>query len=356
MLMKSRLTLVMSISFLFFITELRAQSQYLVIPDERDRETIPTDYNRILKSEFKFANKIGLPLTGFVYTMGLRGWSDDSGGPAHELAFSPTKLYLRSGTNAAGWQAWRELLISNTAGNYGIGTQTPSEKLEIANGFLKIGDSSFGTYEKSSPRNSANFGTDHHGSLIVGSNVFIESFSTNLSRLKIAQSHQTMAGAAIVIPGNYQNHQGSIIFHTSAPAVTQADKPFDNPRMIINAAGNVGIGTISPQELLSVKGNIRAHQIKVETTNWPDYVFNDDYQVPTLVETEKFIKENGHLPDVPKAEEVEKEGYSLNDMDKILLKKVEELTLILIDKDKQLKEQNDTLKDVLVRLKQLEGK
>ncbi|UZJ64225.1 hypothetical protein OKW96_17860 [Sphingobacterium sp. KU25419] len=162
--MKSRLTLVMSISFLFFITELRAQSQYLVIPDERDRETIPTDYNRVLKSEFKFANKIGLPLTGFVYTMGLRGWSDDSGGPAHELAFSPTKLYLRSGTNAAGWQVWRELLISNTAGNYGIGTETPGEKLDIANGYLKIGNTSYGNYEQSSPRNYSTLeetATDH---------------------------------------------------------------------------------------------------------------------------------------------------------------------------------------------------
>ncbi|UZJ64226.1 hypothetical protein OKW96_17865 [Sphingobacterium sp. KU25419] len=114
--------------------------------------------------------------------------------------------------------------------------------------------------------------------------------------MKIANSHQTMAGAAIVIPGNGQNNQGSIIFHTSAPAVTQADKPFDSPRMIINAAGNVGIGTISPQELLSVKGNIRAHQIKVETTNWPDYVFNADYNLKSLDFIEKFIQSNGHLP------------------------------------------------------------
>ena len=354
--MKRKFALIVSIGLLTCLGEAKGQSTYLSIPDTRNTTTLPTDYNLKLKSEFKRGDIMGLPNGGYAYILGLRGSSEDSGGPAHELAFSPTKLYLRSGTNAAGWQAWRELLISNTAGNYGIGTETPGEKLEIANGYLKIGNTSYGNYEQGSPRNYSTFGGDGHGSLIVGSNVMIENLSTNFSKLKIANSHQTMAGAAIVIPGNGQNNQGSIIFHTSAPAVTQADKPFDSPHMIINAAGNVGIGTISPQELLSVKGNIRAHQIKVETTNWPDYVFNDDYQVPTLVETEKFIKENGHLPDVPKAEEVEKEGYSLNDMDKILLKKVEELTLILIDKDKQLKEQNDTLKDVLVRLKQLEGK
>jgi hypothetical protein len=354
--MKRKFTIILAIGLVIFLGEARGQSAYLNVQDTRYNPSLPSDYNGVLKFNFKTGSAIGFPFITYAYTLGLRGWADDSGGPSHEFAFLPDKLYLRSGTTGGGWKAWRELLISNTAGNYGIGTETPGEKLEIANGYLKIGNTSYGNYEQSSPRNYSTFGGDGHGSLIVGSNVMIENLSTNFSKLKIANSHQTMAGAAIVIPGNGQNHQGSIIFHTSAPAVTQADKPFDNPHMIINAAGNVGIGTISPQELLSVKGNIRAHQIKVETINWPDYVFNDEYQVPTLVETEKFIKENGHLPDVPKAEEVEKEGYSLNDMDKILLKKVEELTLILIDKDKQLKEQNDTLKDVLVRLKQLEGK
>ncbi|MGA6119313.1 hypothetical protein [Sphingobacterium anhuiense] len=354
--MKRKFTLLAAIVTIICLSEARGQSAYLNVQDTRNNPSLPSDYNGVLKFNFKSGNTIGFPLSTYAYTLGLRGWADDSGGPSHEFAFLPTKLYLRSGTTAGGWQAWRELLIANTAGNFGIGTETPGEKFEIATGYLKIGASAFGNYQNSSPRNFSNFGSDGHGSLIVGSNVMVENSSTNHSRLKIAQDHQTLAGAAIVIPGNGQNNQGAIIFHTSAPAVTQGDKPFDSPRMIINAAGNVGIGTISPQELLSVKGNIRAHQIKVETSNWPDYVFKDDYEVPTLVETEKFIRENGHLPEVPKAETVEKEGYSLNDMDKILLKKVEELTLILIEKDKQLKQQNDTLEEVLVRLNKLEGK
>ena len=109
--------------------------------------------------------------------------------------------------------------------------------------------------------------------------------------------------------------------------------------------GNVGIGTDTPKEKLSVNGNIRAHQIKVETTNWPDYVFKDDYKLSSLEDTEKFIQANGHLPQVPKAETVEKEGYSLNEMDKILLKKIEELTLHLIRLDKENKE----LKELILR-------
>lgn len=102
--------------------------------------------------------------------------------------------------------------------------------------------------------------------------------------------------------------------------------------------GNVGIGIDAPQEKLSVNGKIRAKEIKVETANWPDYVFADDYQQQTLPELEKFIKENKHLPEVPSAKELEQDGVALGEMNKILLKKIEELTLHLIEKDKNLTE------------------
>ena len=113
------------------------------------------------------------------------------------------------------------------------------------------------------------------------------------------------------------------------------------------SAGNVGIGTDVPKEKLSVNGNIRAHQIKVETANWPDYVFQDDYQLTPLKDVEKFIQSNGHLPDVPKAELVEKEGYSLNEMDKILLKKVEELTLYILELNKTNEKQQKLIDKLL---------
>ncbi len=95
--------------------------------------------------------------------------------------------------------------------------------------------------------------------------------------------------------------------------------------------GNVGIGTKNPQERLSVKGNIRAHEIKVETANWPDYVFKSGYPLQPLTEVEEFIKLNGHLPEIPTAADAESEGISLGEMNKILLKKIEELTLHMID-------------------------
>ncbi|PRD44963.1 hypothetical protein C5745_18840 [Sphingobacterium haloxyli] len=102
--------------------------------------------------------------------------------------------------------------------------------------------------------------------------------------------------------------------------------------------GNVGVGTATPTSKLAVNGNIRAREIKVETANWPDYVFQKDYELKSLSEVEKYINENGHLPEIPKAEEVEAEGVSLGEMNKLLLKKVEELTLYLLEQDKRIRE------------------
>lgn len=113
-----------------------------------------------------------------------------------------------------------------------------------------------------------------------------------------------------------------------------------------NVLGKVGIGTISPTEALSVNGHIRAKEIKVEAANWPDYVFKEGYDIKSLTEVEAFIRKNGHLPDIPKASDVQDEGVSLGEMNKLLLKKVEELTLHLIEKEKEMKEMQTAIKRV----------
>src|SRR5690606_29373672 len=88
---------------------------------------------------------------------------------------------------------------------------------------------------------------------------------------------------------------------------------------------------------VAVNGNIRAKEIKVETANWPDYVFKDGYELKSLAETERYIKNHGHLPGVPTAEEVESDGQSLGEINKILLKKIEEMTLYMIEQEKRIK-------------------
>ncbi|MBO9620542.1 MAG: hypothetical protein J7539_16075, partial [Niabella sp.] len=78
--------------------------------------------------------------------------------------------------------------------------------------------------------------------------------------------------------------------------------------LAIDGSGNVGVGTIVPQEKLSVNGKIRAQEIKVEAANWPDYVFKPSYKLTPLSQVENFIKQNGHLPEVPAAKEVAEKG------------------------------------------------
>jgi hypothetical protein len=109
----------------------------------------------------------------------------------------------------------------------------------------------------------------------------------------------------------------------------------------------VGIGTLSPKEKLSINGKIRAHEIKVETTNWPDYVFAKDYKLPSLQETEQHIKEQGHLAGIPSAEEVKANGVDLGEMNAKLLQKIEELTLHLIESEKKNSLQNEKQQNLI---------
>ncbi|CAH0277686.1 MULTISPECIES: ELKS/Rab6-interacting/CAST family protein [unclassified Pedobacter] len=102
------------------------------------------------------------------------------------------------------------------------------------------------------------------------------------------------------------------------------------------SSGNVGIGILNPNEKLAVNGTIRAREVKVETTNWPDYVFEEGYNIGTLKGLESYIKTNKHLPDMPTAKEIEANGLELGKVLNIQQKKIEELTLHLIEKDKQI--------------------
>ncbi len=110
---------------------------------------------------------------------------------------------------------------------------------------------------------------------------------------------------------------------------------YDQKKMILTANGNLGIGTTTPDSKLAVNGKIHAKEVKIDLTGWPDYVFEDNYELPTLKEVESHIQEKGHLPNIPSAKKVEKEGIQLGEMNAKLLQKIEELTLYIIAQNKK---------------------
>jgi hypothetical protein len=119
-------------------------------------------------------------------------------------------------------------------------------------------------------------------------------------------------------------------------------------RLKILANGNVGIGTANPNKALTVNGTIYGKEVQVDlSVPGPDYVFEKDYHLPSLEEIENYIDQNKHLPEVPSAKEMEANGISVGEMNMILLKKVEELTLYLIEMRKENERQNQLIKQIL---------
>lgn len=116
-------------------------------------------------------------------------------------------------------------------------------------------------------------------------------------------------------------------------------KPFLIPE------GNVGIGTYMPTKKLSVNGTVLAKEVIVSTNGayWPDYVFEDGYQLMSLSNLSRFIEKNNHLPNVPSQKEVEEQGIPLGEMQRLHMEKIEELTLHLIEKDKEIQNLNSRL-------------
>jgi hypothetical protein len=131
-------------------------------------------------------------------------------------------------------------------------------------------------------------------------------------------------------------------------------------RLNISNQGKVSIGNVTtPGDYrLYVEKGILTEKVRVAlktTTNWADYVFAPDYKLKPLAEVEAFVKENKHLPNVPSAEQLVKDGgIDVNEMFAKQMEKIEELTLYIIEQNKKADAQNKQIEQLQTRISQLE--
>ena len=216
---------------------------------------------------------------------------------------------------------------SRNAKNYfsgatGIGTISPSEKLVVSEDTdPSAGDTSLLINNPS----SANWSYGETASKIkFGKQNSVTGYIANI---------HTRAG------GDHSYEDAGLVFATlpgcGAGTCEESDLV---ERMIITHDGNVGIGTNYPgSNRLAVEGTIAAREIVVTDVNpFPDYVFEEDYQLPSLKQIESHIKTKKHLPDIPTADDIKKNGIPVGRMQAKLLQKIEELTLYVIDQNKEL--------------------
>lgn len=131
---------------------------------------------------------------------------------------------------------------------------------------------------------------------------------------------------------------GRLVYSNSANAGNENTPATLNSAFVIDKDGKVGIGTISPQAELAVNGSIFAKKVRVTLNNWPDYVFEKGYRLPSLNEVENYIRKYKHLKGVPSRSEVLRSGAEVGDMQAVLLRKIEELTLYIIELNKRIEQ------------------
>jgi hypothetical protein len=111
-----------------------------------------------------------------------------------------------------------------------------------------------------------------------------------------------------------------------------------NPDAVFIMGNNVGIGTPNPDAKLTVKGAVHAEEVRIDVVvPGPDYVFRRDYELRSLDTLQQYIDQHSHLPEIPSAAEMEKNGIEVSTMNMLLLKKVEELTLYILEQEKRIR-------------------
>ncbi|MFH6983760.1 hypothetical protein [Marinoscillum luteum] len=242
------------------------------------------------------------------------------------------------GSNASGYQS--NIMTWRGDGNIGVGITNPNARMHLYKD--ASGSQTLLILEK-------NEGDINENSEINLDFVFTDDNTNGTPQARISSVANTDAsnGGGMEAEGT-----ADLKFWTASSVNSTTNNLVE--RMRITSQGHVGIGTTNPDPnfKLSVNGSIRSKEVKVEA-NWSDFVFYDNYELRTLEEVEKHIAENGHLPEIPSEAEVTENGINLGEMNAKLLQKIEEITLYMIDINKQVQQltlENQELKEKVLSL------
>lgn len=279
-------------------------------------------------------------------------FNSSTGGNVGKIAVINGRLKLSGRSNAV--SIFDDLVLDN--GNTGINTASPVTKLQIVDGQdAGLSASSNGYIMLSSTGNTTNL-------LIDNNEILARTGNTSPGVLTLQNNGgEIVSGARITVNTNSEGLRlngttPSIALATSASSANgfieqNADGIFigENNGYIHLDGTQIAIGPVVPAASaykLTVAGKIICEELKVklQSAGWPDYVFGDHYQLLPLADLESYIRQKRHLPNIPSAEEVEKDGITVGDMQKRTMEKIEELTLYIIDLKKQIDELKKTAK------------
>lgn len=244
------------------------------------------------------------------------------------------------------------MTIEGERGFVGIGTATPETRLEIKHNSgenalrirrnekiydFRISDSDhlqIRDRENTRLTIRSNGEIKTHGHLIVEGSLISEKLYGHF--LIYAGTGENEGAKILMQPVNTaKNMKGSLKFYTPADGWIEFHQGGQQV-MNIREDKNIYVGWHDNESDIYVRGEVHAKKFRATYNPWPDYVFDPSYNLPQLDEVESFIHVHRHLPGLPPAAQVEREGFELAEMNALLLKKIEELTLYVIEQQKQI--------------------